>query len=217
MHSPPCPERLSHKPPPALGSAAGAIATLTRSAGEREAPDDLAVLVRLSVVLEACLLEDAVRGARLRQRVGDNHRYALVGERLREHRPCRRASETAPAPDFGDLVPSSTTPSLGGLLKPPQPTSSRGSPAMKKRAPQAELLAFAASASPCALQRSWERRPAGHDVVAKRSCERVVVRQRGVDQMGLDADETDHGTTALPGTASQWSIRPSPACRPRTR
>jgi len=39
------------------------------------------------------------------------------------------------------------------------------------------------------LQRLGERRPAGNDIVAERSGERVITRERGVDQMKLGAQE----------------------------
>jgi two-component system response regulator DesR len=73
-------------------------------ADERVAPDELAVLAVVPVVAEADLLQDAVGGVALRQRVGDHPRDPLVGEGLGDHGPGRRGGQTPPSPAPGDLA-----------------------------------------------------------------------------------------------------------------
>src|SRR5688500_1491370 len=94
-----------------------ALSPSTAAPADRIPPDDLATVPRLAVVGEAGPLEDAVRGALLRQRVGNHERDLLVGERLGEHRLCGCGCETPAAPALGDLVSKLDDPVAGRALE----------------------------------------------------------------------------------------------------
>ena len=187
---------------------AGPSSTLTHRCrtGEREAPDDLVVLLSLSFEPEAGLLEDAVRGVALRQRVGDHRRDPLVGERLREHRPRRRRGETAPPPRFGDLESDLDDTVFRRTFETAPADQLRRISCHEKASAPGRSAWVRGKGIAGGLQRLGKRRPAGDDVVAERFCEHVVTRQRGLHQRELGTDETDHGGQLLTRLARRAGV-----------
>ena len=179
--------------------------------GEREAPDDLVGLLSLSFEPEAGLLEDAVRRVAFRQRVGDHRRDTLVR---------RTPPRPSPAsPPWRDRAPAALRRSRirprrrrcsADLETAPADQLRRISCHEEARAPGRSAWVRGKGIAG-GRQRLGKRRPAGDDVVAERFCERVITRQRGVHQMKLGTDETDHGGQLLHDRRDERASPPRPS------
>src|SRR5215207_401071 len=202
---------------PGRSGGSSTTACFRRTSRATEAPDELAVLLRLAVVPEAGLLEDAVRGARLRQRVGDHGGHPLVRERLGEHRPRGRGRQAAFAPLGGNLVAELDDAAHGRTLEATPADQLRGVSGDEQASSPRRAGRVRGKRVSRVLQRAGEGGPAGHDVVAKRSGERVVAGQCCVDQRQLAADEADHGaepvTRSRPSSPTLRALRPATSSR----